>query len=817
MRNFFDGKKEKKQSEIDPLSIFIPSHLDLTTLREQLEISLKENPKKEYEFILKEDELVLHKDIKVDPKKKKSKHVAYQILKKNGQFIVNAQKVIENAEDAKSQISEIDLYTKKDKVVEEIISFVNEQLDNGFFLSHLRNKMEFIASLSSIVQNFLLAHLQENEMYLACLGITNLTSSSFDTSEKSTYYFVFTSSRNLLLGSNGKECCLRDISDQAFDLTEKMGKDTITGELLSFDPELFNDSLFVKLKEFLTPSTNDRVKRYADVLFDKYNAKENHLEYIKKIYDWNNVKSSLKEKLKSFLLFQFPKKKCSKNLVHKELLLELIYTEPDAGNVLREIMNEWNISASEQYSFLELLCIDQDNFKLKNIAVFYDAALASLLNQKNPPNNSEEYRIKHLAFLKETGQYEKAIPFYEFALENLEDYSFLELISNTKTNVLDGEDCHPLRIQLLEELSEIKTAIGQSNIKELKQLAQLQPLVVSRLTDLAVAGIQEEKVSNILSLFATDFLNSDKETASNASSDHVYEKEALFALVVPESIKKAKGFLSTFSNLIAQASPPDYTQVTTYSEKLSLTNYPEAYKILKEASIQLSLDQPECYIGNGAFSKGIIGIEGNPNFLILGKNHLEPGTDDYLTFNELKFSIALELTHILFEHTRITSKDVWRGAKSKGMDIAGVLLIALPALSTVGNFAGKFINITKYTNLLSGVDRITNVVDKSQSAIEYGGKISEKFTANQKESELLATSRLMEISADRVGLLLTKDIKSSISALLKNNDGFAASKEKINAIGLHNYLSQQNEKGEFLYQELIIRIKTLCSFYLKQL
>ena len=98
---------------------------------------------------------------------------------------------------------------------------------------------------------------------------------------------------------------------------------------------------------------------------------------------------------------------------------------------------------------------------------WHDATIAGVLNQKNPPKNGLEYRIQHLGYLKDTQQYEKAISFYEYVIETLEDDSILELISDTKTDVLHGKDCNPLRIRLVEELSEIKVSLKQSNEKEL--------------------------------------------------------------------------------------------------------------------------------------------------------------------------------------------------------------------------------------------------------------------------------------------------------------------------------------------------------------
>ncbi|GAA3522914.1 hypothetical protein GCM10022393_42000 [Aquimarina addita] len=817
MRNFFKSNKEAPVNDIASYKISIPKKFDINQLYEYLEIFLQEHKKKEYYIQSENDELTIHYDISIDVKKQKKTYTSYEIVNKGNQLIVECNKVTLATDTQEKSIVPVDLYSKKQQIVETIVAFTNNTWDTGLFLPMFENKIEFIAALSALEKNFLLSQLDTDAIYLACLGITNLKTELLEVLKNHTYYFILTSTKNILFGTDGQHFIWTDITGHHIDFKEKIGKDSITSSQFSFDTELFNDWLFAYSEPLFNQISNKRIEKYGDILFDKYDTKEEHLQLIEKIYTYQiDEQDQLRRTIKSQLVHQFTKKKCDKKLVTPPAFKNYMYSEPLFGNIIYQIMSDWDISEVEQYNLLELLLEGNDNFKLKYLDVFYDAAIVGLYDKKGTSKNIEPYRIKHLQYLKDTKQYKKAIPFYEFTLENLDDDSILELISDTETNILNGEDCHPLRIQLLEDLSEIKTTVNQSNAKELLELAQLQPLVLNRLTQLVAAGIHTEKANNVLSLFMEDAFQKQEDTEESDRVATVYTKDELFNTVVPDCFNKADGFMNSFTSLIAKVTPPDYGQVTMYSEKLSLTNYPEAFSILEKLVAQLQLSQPECYIGNGDFSRGIIGVEGTPNFLILGKDHLQPESPYYFSTNELTFNLALELTHILFGHTRVTSKDVWRGAKSKGMDLAGALLIALPVVSTVGNYASKFVNITKYTNVLTGIDKVANVVERGQTAVEYGEKITDKFTNNKKESELLATSRLMEISADRVGLLLTNNIKGCMSVLLKTSDDFVLVKDKINKEGLYKHLEQKNDKGEFIHQELIIRIKTLCSFYLTQ-
>ncbi len=815
MRNFFKRKTEEQLQEINPYIVYIDSEFQNVVFQEYIIEYLEKNTKREYRTWVDQHQIYVQTDIVKDDKKGRLEYNLFQFIATDNKITIQYQQIKEDEHATSKEVKDIDLFETKSKLVAHVLKYINERLDDSFLELHLQNKMEFITSLSALEKNYLLAQTKNNEIYLLCLGITNLKSSLFEVHKKKQYNFVLTSMRNLIFESDGKSFSIYDVTGNSLDFKEKIGKDEITASSFSFETELFNDSLFAYYKHLYNEVAEKRVELYTDLLFDKYNSKEAHLNYIKKLYELKTSKDDkLTTTLKSMLVFQFPKKQCAKELLISQDFLDSMYTTNTFGNTLFNVLRSWNILPVEQYNFLQLLSSQNSNFKLKNLDVFYDAAIAGVLNQKNLPKNALQYRIQHLTYLKDTKQYKKAIPFYEYVLESLEDDSILELISDAKTDVLNGEDCNPLRIRLLEELSEIKVSLKQSNKKELLELATLQPMVPDRLTQLVANGVESKKAQEILSLLMSDTWNTFT-TNSNDTTIKKYNKKTLFDLVVPDCFKEAKTFTDSFANLIAQVTPPDYKQVTSFSEKLSATNYPQAYQVLEELAGQLQMDMPECYIGNGNFSRGIIGVEATPNFLILGKAHLEKATSFYFTRNELKCNLAQELTHILFGHTRLTSKDVWRGAKNKGMSAAGVLLVALPMVSTVGSFAGKFIDMTNYTKLFSGVDKVTNVVGKGQSAIEYGEKITDKFTSEDKESELLATSRLMEISADRVGLLVTNDLGGCLLTLLKNGSDFETTSNQINKSGLHTYLSKQNEQGEFVYQEMIIRIKTLFNFYLK--
>jgi len=497
----FNTKKDPSET-FNPVQVYTAKDFDMIAYKELLTTYLESNSKKEFCLDGDADQLTIEVGISINQKKNSKEYTRYYITQEQDQITIHCSKVKENTENQEQEVKAVNLHPVKDKFIKHAIASVNEQLDQGFLKEHLAQKMEYIAALSVLETNFLLHQLESQEIVLICLGITNLKSDQVETHKKSQYYFVVTSFRNLIFESNTTAFHVHDITGQALELQEKIGKDTLTFSTGSFETELFNDTLFVQQQSIFNEIPQYRVEKYADNLFASYNTKPNHLEAIQNLYAFQvDPEDQFRRQLKSLLLAQFPKKQCAKELVVKDPFFEVLYDQPELGNTLIQVMSDWQISELEQDRFLQLVLADQDNFKLKHLAVFYDYVVAGMLTQKKPFKNDFEYRVKHLHYLWETKQYAKAIPFYEYVLEGLRDDSILELISDAKTDVLAGQDCNPIRIRLLEELSEIKTTLNLSNHQELLELAQLQPLVLERLTQLVAADINTEKANTILSLF----------------------------------------------------------------------------------------------------------------------------------------------------------------------------------------------------------------------------------------------------------------------------------------------------------------------------
>ena len=267
----------------------------------------------------------------------------------------------------------------------------------------------------------------------------------------------------------------------------------------------------------------------------------------------------------------------------------------------------------------------------------------------------------------------------------------LSLLSDDTIAIVQGEDVNADHAQFIEGLITAKEKSGLSGLPEKALLLKLQPFLGKRRDAISKEENRSSAIDQVLALFSEPFFGKEITYPKNldmpASTD-------LYDLVVPPSFNKASGFSSYLSGMIASVDLPDYDKLIEFSEPITAQNYPHVTQIVTGLAEQLSIAVPVCYLGRGAHSGSIIGIEGTPNYMIIGVDNLTESATPYLNDNELRFIVATELAHVLFKHTRITAQDVWVGAREKGTNLAEIALVALPIVGTIGGLAGKFTDIS---------------------------------------------------------------------------------------------------------------------------
>ncbi|MCP4503502.1 MAG: hypothetical protein GY822_26520 [Deltaproteobacteria bacterium] len=271
------------------------------------------------------------------------------------------------------------------------------------------------------------------------------------------------------------------------------------------------------------------------------------------------------------------------------------------------------------------------------------------------------------------------------------------------------------------------------------------------------------------------------------------------------------GFMQSF---LAEQKVPDSSALKAYCERLSIsrTTHNHAKEALALASVVLGVPAVEGYISRGDKSVGLFAYEGSPSFVLLGGRHLDDDDPLCLSKEELLFEIGAEVAHLRFQHTRVTSKDIWDGAWNKGKASIGFVLGMLPVfrgLKPVDKLADLIELARKSTvgRVVTGVGITDQAIKKAglkgQAELEMEGNVG---TA---ASELLATHRVMQLSADRAGLLLCQEILPAVRSLFLEAADTAPELEVAKLIGLAECLARETTGDT-----LTIRISALIAFYL---
>ena len=146
--------------------------------------------------------------------------------------------------------------------------------------------------------------------------------------------------------------------------------------------------------------------------------------------------------------------------------------------------------------------------------------------------------------------------------------------------------------------------------------------------------------------------------------------------------------LSKLQTLLAMVPVPDYSVLRDYCERLTPQRQSYAVDALGDARALLGLSGVEAYVSRGLKGVGMRAYEGQPPFILIGGQHLDPATPYYLPARELRFAVGAELAHLRYGHHRVTANEVWSGAMSKGKEGLGLAMGMLPVLKGGGSSIG---------------------------------------------------------------------------------------------------------------------------------
>jgi len=808
-----------KKTTKNTAPLFVTSNFSLKDLKSIIDTDIPYINTTLYKCNTATNKLVLDYDIKEN--KDSINSTRLQFIQNDTIIYVSQEQVSLSIETYKetSSLPKIDI--KKNTVFTAIQQHILSLQNDDLYALHNTEKLAYTQETNIFTKNYIFHQLLHNEFILSILNISSITFKDHTKySKNGVWHFVLTSLRVFLITSNDNSIQAIDISNENIVLHEKRGKDLIESESFSFYTEFMNDSQYAAIFPSVLAKKN-RISVFADCILKDSKAKTKIIDLASKCYaidhnispsSINNLKGQCIKHLQSFQI----KKEHTKELLSTLNLFS--NTVSSFGKDIAQICIDWDLEYKEQHKLFKLLLELKGITTAKNTIAFYDYFKSLFLKRETKKEILFEFNLTYGKLLAKAERYNDAINTYKTIYEILPDDSIADLLPANTTNILFGEGGQQLKITLLEAILNWQQLQEVSTIDTNLKLAQLQPLLNLRLKALHTNNKTKQKaldIENVLNLKEIQYhtINYTKTNYNRLIKNEILED------IVPDCFKHASGFFDTLNGYIASIQSPDYDAVISFSDKLTATNYPEVYKIITNMSYALSIDTPECYIGRANYSNTIIGVEGKPPYLIIGIDFIETKSNLLLNNNELKFLVAIELAHIYFEHTKITSTDVWRGAAEKGFSFLTTVLSLVPFAGSLGNLLGNLSNVDKYAKIIKNVEKATNIAETGQNIIDAGEKLNINLISKSENSEnqsqnLLVTSRLMEIIADKVALLFCNDLQVAIKGIILSSMLLRKELDTIREYGLYNVLERKNEDGSFHHQEIIIRIRSLCSFYL---
>jgi tetratricopeptide (TPR) repeat protein len=240
---------------------------------------------------------------------------------------------------------------------------------------------------------------------------------------------------------------------------------------------------------------------------------------------------------------------------------------------------------------------------------------------------------------------------------------------------------------------------------------------------------------------------------------------------------------------------------------------PEAQALLEATCAQIGLPVVEAFVYRGDRAWGASAWPCDPPVLLLGHAHLSLGPRQ-LDEAQLRFLLAVELAHLRCGHPLISSND-------------GLVGTSRSLYAAFGRFAGPAESAVAVLTLLPGLDQLSRL----ERAITVSQRVFQAHNTAEKvghatsplwawlspqrapgavgREDLRGNALQLRMHADRVAILLTRDPRAAVLAILRASTTALPYAERVEREGLAAVLSDPNDP---LPADQALRISALLSF-----
>ncbi len=418
--------------------------------------------------------------------------------------------------------------------------------------------------------------------------------------------------------------------------------------------------------------------------------------------------------------------------------------------------------------------------------------------RKDAPDEEEGHAAADASFavhLAEAGEHERSLALVARRLARLPAHQIHEYVDDED----DPRALRTVRGELFRAQELSLRGLGRDVTATLAARCQNDPFDAPALARLVDSGPESlaRRAGTVLALLAPGGLGGAAPSLRTSwDTVRALDPEDVDALRHPEATHR--DMLVALQEFLAEEEKPDVRALRNFCQRLDPKKFPDLAAVVTDTMYALRLSKIDVFVSAGKKSLGVRAYRGKPRLLIVGERHLDAEDAHHLPVAELRFLVAGELAHLAFDHVRVTLDEVWRGAWDKGKTGLDLALTLLPA------FKGAKL-IDKARTILSVGNKAVRKVDKTTK------QALRDETIGAENAALLEAHQLMQLSADRAGLLLCDDLLAAVRALFVGKPEELALADRF---GLVEALRRRDEDGRWLDADRLMRAQALFAFYL---
>ncbi len=664
----------------------------------------------------------------------------------------------------------------------------------------------YLGSISAVADSWLRATLAPNETLLVWLETgTKITLTSPILGKCQAPYFFFVTDHRLGLVALSETGDMRHKDSAALSLsceaTRPYARLLLGGK--RFQSTLANAGLFRELSD-MTLLGRPEVYRSLALLNQSHGGKSKRAAAL----SFLQQAARLGDPLAGFLAWSAEAD--AGDVTVRDHWLQLLAQQQPCGTALAADLARWSPDLEQQLTLLEHM--------LESPAVTAEWSLSfhRALHEQAVKATKEPFRLAALdlalaAHLKRADAADEAKTLLEARL------AALPMNQAAEVSAFDGAPVgRSFHLRLYELLLSLETPQTEPWRHCLDQLVALDPLHEMYLAMKAADPATDHRFERLLKLLRCGNLHRDT-AAAEAVVTFLPLTEPQCQQQLQHPLVRQGGVLAKVQQALAKAETPDRGALRNFCERLNQERFPELRQAVRDAALVLGMGGVEVYVSRGDKSIGARGFEGSPPFLLLGGDHLDRNGDYYLSPAELRFVIAAEMAHIRFRHGRFRPADVWAGAWDKGRGGLDILLSVVPLLKGVSLLSG-------FAKAVSGAQagalgKVLDALGIAETAVSKWQDMSRREPSNlsgnlsMENETLVTTQRVLQLTADRVGLLLCDDPLAALRGVFLVHSNLRETFRRLEDDGLQG-LQHLGEVESAAFADALQRVPALLSFYL---